>query len=522
MSRTANLSTGRRGAVLSLCLCLLAADGCRTKDWDALRHDDSEMYRHNLQEETHAILAAYPCGLAMTDCVVIAQARSTKLVSSRIAEKIAKLDKNVAFSAFLPQVQLSYGALSLSKTPLMAFEGQSVQLQDQSVHKGSAEIVQPLFTPAEWLMYRSAKRGQEISTLVRERTDQMVELSVVNLFCKCCSLSEELDGREKELAASRQLLKQAEALRVAEYATETDVARARADALARELDYANAQRESKLAVSQLMQAMNLWPLADTNLKPESLLDAAGRRLIVRTPGEDAREMDARDLVTVPVESWMFHALLSRREMHVQDRTIALRRNEVIRSLAMFLPNLTGFANYYTMSDSLTVNQEYWGSGLQSSLSAFAGFRDVQSYLKARQQEKGAYVEREETAMMILLQVIEAHKDLTDARQLLDVADASVHAADKLLADVDSQYRAGLVELSILLEARAACSEAHARLRNAAFADAVALYAFRNVLGGNVEEAPSAGCESVDFNSSNIFVRSILSWLRLDRSETPRT
>jgi outer membrane protein TolC len=336
-------------------------------------------------------------------------------------------------------------------------------------------------------MYRSAKRGEEISTLVRERTDQMIELSVVNLFCQCCSLNDELDGREKEVAASRQLLKQAEAFRVAEYATETDLARARADVLARERDYENAQRESKLALSRLLQAMNLWPLADIKLKPESLLDAAGRRLVVSTPGEDAHEMAARDMIAVPVESWMFHALLSRREMHVQDRTIALRRNEVIRSLAMFLPNLMGFANYYTTSDSYTVNQEYWGTGLQASLSAFAGFRDVQSYLKARQLEKGSYVEREETAMMILLQVIEAHKNLANAQQVLGVAEAFSQAADRMLADADSQYRAGLVELSQLLQAQAACSEAHARLRNAAFADAVALYAFRNVLGDNVED-----------------------------------
>jgi len=473
--------------VLALSFCFFTCGGCRTKDWDALRHDDSEAYRRNLQEDTRAVLAAFPDGLGLTDCVAIAQARSTKLIGSRIAEKIATLDKDATFSAFLPQVQLSYGSLSLSKTPLMAFEGQNVQLQDQSIHRGSVEIVQPLFTPGEWLMYRSAKRGQEISTLVRERTDQMIELSVVNLFCQCCSMNEELEGREKELAASRQRLKQTEALNAAKYATETDLALARADTLARERDYANVQRESKLALSRLMQVMNLWPLADLKIKPESLLDASNGRLIVHTPGEDPREMASVELVTVPVENWMFHALLSRREMHAQDRTIALRRNEVLRSLAMFLPNLVGFANYYTTSDSYTVNQEYWGTGLQGTLSAFAGFRDVESYLKARQQEKGSYVEREETAMMILLQVIEAHKNLTDAQEVLAVAAASSLAADKMMADSDSQYRAGLLELSRLLEAQAGYSNAHARLRNAAFADAVALYAFRNVLGGNVEE-----------------------------------
>ena len=474
-------------AVSALSVGLFAGGGCRTQDWDAMRHTDSESYRHNLQEETRAILTAFPDGLALTDCVAIAQTRSTKLVSSRIAEKIATLDRNAAFSAFLPQVQLSYDTLSLTKSPAVAFEGTGVQMQDQSLHRGSVQIVQPLFTPGEWLMYRSAKRGQEIATLVRERTGQMIELSVVNGFCQCCSLDEEVAGREKDVTAARQLLRQAEALRAADSATGSDVDRARAFALEREREYANAQREAKIARSRLLQIMNLWPPAGVTLKPESLLDSATRRLAIRTPGEALHDLAAGDLLTIPVETWMFHALLSRPEMSVQDRTIALRRNEVIRSLVMFLPNLLGFANYYTTSDSYTMNQEYWGTGLQASLSAFVGFRDVDAYLKARQQKKSAYVEREETAMMILLQVLEAYKNLQDAGQVLNVADASATAAERGLADVESQYRGGLVELSRLLEAQATCAEALARRRSAAFANAVALYAFRNVLGGNVDE-----------------------------------
>jgi outer membrane protein TolC len=472
---------------LTLLLCLFAADGCRTKDWDALRRTDSESYRQNLQEETRIILAAFPDGLALTNCVAIAKERSTKLVSSRISEKIATLDRKAAFSAFLPQVQLSYETLSLSKPPAVAFEGTSVQMQDQDLHKGSVEILQPLFTPGEWLMYRSAKRGEEIATLVRERTTQMIELSVVNGFSQCCSLDEEVAAREKDVAAVRQLLRQAESLRAADSAAGSDVDRARAMAMQHERDYANAQREAKLARSRLLQIMNLWPMADVRLKPESLLDSAARRLTVRTPGEAPHDLTATDLLTIPVETWMFHALLSRPEMHAQDRTIALRRNEVIRSLAMFLPNLTGFANYYTTSDSYTVNQEYWGTGLEASLSAFVGFRDVEAYLKARQQKKRAYAEREETAMMVLIQVLEAYKNLQDAQQVLDVAEASATAAEKMATEVESQYRAGQVELSRLLQSQAARSEAIARRRAAAFANAVTLYAFRNVLGGNVDE-----------------------------------
>ena len=472
---------------LSLLLGFFALAGCQSHDWAGERRTNSESYRHNLLEETQKILAGFSNGLALTDCVAIAQMRSTKLLSSQIAEKIATVDRDATFSAFLPQVQVSFDTLSLSKQPDMAFNGESVQTQDQSLHRGSVQILQPIFTPAEWLMYRSAQRGKEIAGQVRERTGQMIELSIASLFYQCCSLNEDVAEREKTLAAARQLFKQAEAFRAAQYATATDVARAHAAALESERQCAQARREAQLALSRLLQAMNLWPLATVTLKQDALPDETEHTLTIHCPGEAPRIITSHDLLATPVENWMFQALLSRPEMSVQDRTIALRRNEVIRSLAMFLPNIVGFANYYKTSDSITVNKEYWGTGLQASLSAFNGFRDVESYLRARQQEKEAYVEREETAMMILVQVLESYKNLQDAQQALDVADASAIAAEKNMADVESQHRNGLVELSRLMEAQATCAEARARRRTAQFANAVALYAFFNVLGNSVEE-----------------------------------
>ena len=57
--------------------------------------------------------------------------------------------------------------------------------------------------------------------------------------------------------------------------------------------------------------------------------------------------------------------------------------------------------------------------------------------------------------------------------------------------MEAQYRADFVPLSQLLQARAAHSQAMARKNTAAFANAVALYAFKNVVGGHVERTESS-------------------------------
>ena len=477
-----------RGAALAAALLgvgLLIAVGCRT-DWEAVRRSAAESYRGDLQQATQALLDRCPAGLALTQCVALARERNTQVLAGQLAERLAQLDRNAAFSAFLPQVQLNYDTLSLSDPPAVKFDNMEISMQDQSLRRSSVQILQPLFAPSAWLLYRSAARGAEIAGLARVRAEQMVELATVTLFYQCLAQQEEVERLDQEAAAARQWFRDAEAFSAAGYATTSDVSRARALHLERERQCAGARRDSRQAQARLLQAMDLWPLAEMTLQRESPPDAADLRCTVRTPGLEPHELTFDELLHGPVEDWMFHAMLSRAEMQSQDRSIALRRNEVIRALTLFLPSLMGFANYYTTSDSYTVNQQYWGTGLQASLSAFVGFRDVNAYLQARQAVKAAYVAREETALMVLLQVIEAHKTLRDAQDNLEVAEAAADAAERTLADLDSQYHSGLVELSRLLDAQATCSGAVARRRSAGFARAVALHAFQNVVGGNLE------------------------------------
>ena len=480
---------GKVSAVMA-CVSLLLLVGCRT-DWDTTRHSDSMQYTRQLQEDSQRLLDRFPEGLDLTNCVAIAQERNTRLLASQISAKVAQMDRKAAFSAFLPQVQLTYNALSLSEEPLKRFGENSLALQDKNVRDSSVQIVQPLFAPSSWLLYRSAKRGAEIAALAQERTAQMIELSVVSCFYQCGAMGEEETRLNQEAEAARQLLRESEAMAREGYLADAELSSVRVMAMEQERARGTVQRETRLAQARLLQLMNLWPLANIPLKTDTLLDESRARYVISTPGEECREFAARDLADIPVEEWMYHALLSRKEMQIQDRTIALRRNETLRALAMFLPNLMGFANYYTTSDSYTVNQEYWGTGLQASLSAFVGFRDVASYLKARQEAKGAYVEREETAMMILLQVVEAYKNLQDAEAFLAVTEEAGAAAEQALTAMEAQYRADFVPLSQLLQARAAHSQAMARKNTAAFANAVALYAFKNVVGGHVERTESS-------------------------------
>ena len=97
-------------------------------------------------------------------------------------------------------------------------------------------------------------------------------------------------------------------------------------------------------------------------------------------------------------------------------------------------------------------------------------------------------------MTILVQVVEAYKNLVDTKAALDVAEAAHEAAGKTLVATEAEYRTGLMSLSQLLQARASHSQSLTQWKISAFLHAMALHAFMNVEGGGIVpvETPPRG------------------------------
>lgn len=70
---------------------------------------------------------------------------------------------------------------------------------------------------------------------------------------------------------------------------------------------------------------------------KTLLVENDAHYMVDLPGVERHEITAKELVETPIEAWMFHALVARKEMQIQDQTVALRKNETLRALVMFIP-----------------------------------------------------------------------------------------------------------------------------------------------------------------------------------------
>jgi len=447
-----------------------AAAGCGTTDPQKTRARHAGSYRDDLAAETARVLERYTNGLSLADCRAIARQRSLSLTAARLEERLARINRQTAFSAFLPQVEYEFQSSSLSKPVEKAISGGIVEMQDQDVRQSTLRIVQPVFTPNAWLMYASARRGADIRKLARERAEQLMDLQVVSLFYQYTVLADRLASIRRSLESAAELQKESAALFREGYALESDLRKVETLRASRVQDLAMMERQLGLAKARLLEVLNLWPLAPVELDAASLAQAA--------PESEVADRG--------VEEWIFTAMTNRLELFAGDRGIELRKNEIVRAIALFLPNLYGFANFYTTSDSYTVNDQYWGSGLQGTLSVFAGFRDVNAYRAARANLKQAYIEREEQSMSIMVQVIEAWKNLQDVGGQLDVARQAAEAARLDMISAKASYDAGTESFSSCLQAMAASESADAALRGADNAKAVALYVFNDVMGLNKE------------------------------------
>lgn len=466
-----------------LWISLLAA-GCSSLTPSERRAEHANSWSSNLVVETQAVLERYPPPLSLADCRAIARDRSLSLAGARLAERLARIDSQAAFSAYLPQVSAQFETVNLSEPALRRMGESPIETQDQDIRLASIRITQPVFTPNAWLLYASARRGANMRTLSRERTEQLVDVQVTSLFFQHAILESRRAAAWRQAEAATVLRKEVAALAREGYARDADLQQVQALEKTARLRASQLEREAGLARARLLEALNLWPLAAASFRSDSIDEPVLRRIPAATPDGKPTVLTAATVTRRPVEEWLFIALQQRLELYAGDQAVLLRKNEVLRALALFLPNLYGFANLYSTSDSYTINDQYWGAGLQGTLSLFAGFRNIQAYRAARAQQRQAFIEREETALTVLLQVMEARKEVRDADEQWRAAKQTARAARQEREDARAQYESGCENLSRYLNALAADEAAGADLESTGYARSVALQVFRDVIGLN--------------------------------------
>ncbi|MCK4886918.1 MAG: TolC family protein, partial [Planctomycetes bacterium] len=251
--------------VILACITLLA--GCSNFDGSLIRENHTRDYQQQLAEKTNEILSKNE-SFGLNDCIEVALTNNLNVRSSEIQQRIAKLERKVSFSNFLPTVNLDYQYTRWDKQPKVKFGSSATAMHDQRIRNITWQIQMNIFDPSTWFLYAMHQRGEEIAELVTKYTKQLTVLEVTINYYHCLSLKQTAIALQSQLNAAISLEKEIRAFYKEGMVTQWQAEQASAIVLGKETTLSSVQCAIKQAEADLLVSMGLSPLSDISLDIE--------------------------------------------------------------------------------------------------------------------------------------------------------------------------------------------------------------------------------------------------------------
>ena len=452
--------------LLAILMLLLFLAGCSNFDGSSIRENHIRDYQQQLAKKTNEVLSKKE-SFVLNDCIAVALANNLNVRSSEIQQRIAKLERKVSFSNFLPTVNLDYQYTRWDKQPKVKFGSSATAMHDERIREITWQIQMNIFDPSTWFLYAMHQRGEEIADLVTKYTKQLTVLEVTVNYYHCLSLKQIKNALQSQIKAVVALEKEISTFYEEGMVTQWQAEQAKVLVLDKETTLSSIQYALKQAEADLLVSMGLSPLADISLDIEQPLEIPNRTL----------------------EELIADALISNPQLYIADRNIAIEKEKVKVALAGFLPRLVGFANRTHSSDSFLLYDNFWTYGLAETMSIFNSFATINEYKAAKERQKDAFVQREQQTLVLMLEVTKAYLNTEDVKRQSMLAKKAFDATSMHLTEVQEKWHEGLIDSSQMLNVMAEKDAAQMELTNNRFQLQVAAATLHNVMG-----ITDVGCE----------------------------
>jgi len=460
--------------------------GCHTPGYEE-RAGDATRTCKTLQEETRAFFATNRVALTLADSMGLARSRTLKLTHAQLSSQLAQIQRSTAFAAFLPQVEATFSRQATDVPVTRSIGSMTVQMNDQYVNTVSIALTQPIFTPGTWLLFTEAKKALRSQDLLRARAEELLDVQVAALFYQTAVSEEMLKTYERQQDASRSLSKQIDALAQEGYALAAEKARARARLASDGISLRQANDMLTLTRARLFEILRFWPLEKIKVDGGSMTTVLARDWVLTDERGEARRVTRDQLKALSTEELLWQTLVNRKELWAGDQMIEIRKTEVLRALAGFLPNLYGSGSANYTSESMQIPAHYWAGGLSAVLSVFNGFRTLNAYREAKALRQAEYQAQEDRALTLMVSTFQAHQNWQRSFEQRDVAACVLQAAELDYQVTQSRYQSDQETLSEVLDKLAVLESARVQGVAADYACALAEIVLRDATGVGLGE-----------------------------------
>ena len=430
-----------RSTALGGGLLLILTAGCARFEPMRVRHDQTHAFTTNL-----ATLAAAELSkpLSLEDCIRIAMTNNYEVRQADLNRELYRIGKNVAFTAFLPNVAASAGYNTYAKTP---------EMSEKQFGTAGVDIGWPIFMPSTWFLYAAARQGYASAGVAAHYVRQGIVLQTSANYYNVLVQQDTVAALESQLKAAKETADRVQGLADEGLVTRWEGDQALFAADLRETELNRARRQLIVLRGELLKGLGLSPTASVELAGE--------------PGQPVMpEGSTEDLVLKALE---IHP-----ELAIADRQVVIQDHQVRQAFCNFLPTVSLFSNGSWTGNDLAAHSANWVSGFQGAWTLFDGLANVARYKASKVERQKTRLERENTFLSIIVGVVAAEAAARDAAEGARVRQRAYEVAAAKYADYDARAREGLLPLSDALDARAAMDLAQVALVQSRYQERIAI------------------------------------------------
>ena len=236
----------------ALAVAFLAA-GCSSFDPAKVRREQTADFTARL-ERLAASEMAHP--LTLDDCIRIAMANNYDVRKADLDRELYRIGKNVAFTAFLPNVAASAGYQSYARDP---------KITERRFGTAEVNIGLPIFMPSSWFLYAAARQGYAAGGIAAQYVRQGIVLETTSRYYDLLVQQDLVAALDSQAEAARAQADRARGLADEGLIAAWEGAAAQQQAEARAAEHDRARRQLAVLRGELLRTMGLSPLAPIRL-----------------------------------------------------------------------------------------------------------------------------------------------------------------------------------------------------------------------------------------------------------------
>ena len=431
-----------RSAAPALLAALFLAAGCTRFDPARARRDHTAAFTSNLAARVEAELTR---PLSLDDCLRIALSNNYAVRKADLDRELYRIGKNVAFTAFLPNVAVSAG--------YNVYEKGMPQQHERRFGTADLTAGMPVFMPSTWFLYAAARHGYAAAGVAARYVRQTIVLQTSVRYFNVLVQLDTIAALETQLDAARQTADRVGGLADEGLAARWEGDQARMAADLRESELNQARRQLAVLRGELLH--------DLGLPPDAPLELSGDTGEPRLPQGDLEDLVLQALEVHP-------------ELALADRQVVIQDHQVRQAFCDFLPTISLFSTGTWTGNDLAAHAENWVSGFQGAWTLFDGLANVARYRAAKVERQQTRLERENTFLSVMVGVVAAEAAVRDAAETARIRRRAYDVAAAKWADYDAKAREGLLPLSDALDARAAMDLAQVAMVRSRYQERIAI------------------------------------------------